>query len=156
MAAVPQGIQMGPNQVTDPSKLVSALRSQQPAANPRTPLERLNPDQQILENIKAASVSLERAQQFTNDQNLLMVLNAMGGVLSKALLKFDGTQVMEALRDAVSTFPPPAAPGMGAAPGSTQPPPGAPGAMPPPAAPSAGANPGAALPPVASALGGPQ
>jgi preprotein translocase subunit SecD len=125
---------MGPASVADPAALVSALKSQQPASNPKTPLERLNPDQQILENIKAASVSLERAQQFTNDDNLIMVLNAMGGVLSKALLKFDGQQVMQALRDAVGTFPPPVAPGMGAAPGAQAP--GAPGAPPgaPPAA----------------------
>ena len=121
---------MGPTQVSDPAALVSALRSQGPPQNPKTPLERLNPDQQVLENIKAASVSLERAQQYTNDQNMILVLNAMGGALSKALLKFVGTEVMNALRDSVSTFPPPVAPGMGAAP------PRAPGAAPagPPAA----------------------
>lgn len=133
-------IQQGPNSVANPAALVSALRSQQPANNPRTPFERLNPDQQVLENIKAASVSLERAQQFTNDTNMLQVLNAMGGVLSKALLKFDGTQVMDAMRDAVSQFPPPVAPGMGAAPS------GAPGVAlaAPPAAPPGGAIPQAA------------
>jgi hypothetical protein len=129
-------VQMGPTSVADPAKLVAALKGQQPAANPKTPLERLNPDQQILENIKAASVSLERAQQFTNDQNLLMVLNAMGGVLSKALLKFDGQEVMNALRDAVATFPPPVAPGVGAAPGQPQGSPGAPPPMSGPAAPA--------------------
>jgi hypothetical protein len=143
------GIQMGPNSVSDPAALVSALKSQQPAQNPRTPLERLNPDQQILENIKAASVSLERAQQFTNDQNLILVLNAMGGVLSKALLKFDGQAVMDALRDAVSTFPPPVAPAAGAAPQGA-PTPGLPGpqaatagmpSQPQPAAPPTGASP---------------
>lgn len=107
---------MGPSAVTNPEALVRALGSQQPAANPKTPLERLNPDQQVLENVKAASVSLERAQQFTNDQNMIMVFNAMGGTLSKALLKFDGTEVMAALRDAVAQFPQPVAPGVGAAP----------------------------------------
>lgn len=125
---------MGPASVADPAALVNALKSQQGPANPKTPLERLNPDQQLLENVKAASVSLERAQQFTNDDNAILVLNAMGGVLSKMLLKFDGSEVMNALRDAVATFPPPVAPGMGAQPGQ----PGQPGTPPgaPPAAPS--------------------
>lgn len=115
-------VQMGPNSVQNPQALISALGSQQPPANPKTPLERLNPDQQVLENVKAASVSLERAQQFTNDTNMLMVFNAIGGTLSKALLKFDGTEVMAALRDAVGQFPPPVAPGAGAVPGLGGPP----------------------------------
>lgn len=119
---------MGPASVADPAALVNALKSQQGPANPKTPLERLNPDQQLLENVKAASVSLERAQQFTNDDNAILVLNAMGGVLSKMLLKFDGSEVMNALRDAVATFPPPVAPGMGAAPPGAPAPQGAPAA----------------------------
>ena len=131
-------IQQGPNTVANPAALIKALGSQQPPGNPRTPLERLNPDQQVLENIKSASVSLERAQQFTNDTNMLMVLNAMSGTLGKALLKFDGQQVMDALRESVATFPPPVAQGMGAAPS------GAPGPQGPPAAPPGGAIPQAA------------
>lgn len=53
---------------------------------------------------------MTRAQQFTNDPNLILVFNAISGVLNKCLLKFDGQQVMEAMQDAVSTFPPPPMP----------------------------------------------
>jgi hypothetical protein len=141
MAGAPAGIQSGPNNVVNPTALLASLKSQAPAANPKTPLERLNPDQQVLENVKAASVSLERAQQFTNDNNMLLVFNAIGGVLSKALLKFDGQQVMQALQEAVQTFPPPVAPAGAGGPQA----PGAPAI--PPQMPSAQAAPQA--PPVA-------
>lgn len=120
---------MGPNAVQNPAALVSALKAQQPPANPATPFERLNPDAQALEHIKAASVSLERATQFTNDQPMLMVFNAILGTLNKALLKFDGTSVMQSLAESVSSFPPTGAPGMA---GGPQPPgqPGVPAAPP--------------------------
>lgn len=140
MAGAPAGIQSGPNNVVNPSALISSLKSQAPAANPKTPLERLNPDQQVLENVKAASVSLERAQQYTNDNNMLLVFNAMGGVLAKALLKFDGQQVMQALQEAVQTFPPPVAPAGAAgpqAPGTPAIPPQMPSAQAAPQAPPA-------------------
>jgi hypothetical protein len=141
---------IGPNAVQNPAALVSALKSQAPPSNPRTPLERLNPDQQALEHIKAASVSLERAQQFTNDPNMILVLNAMGGTLSKALLKFDGQTVMQSLQEATQSFPPAVAPAQaGSSPGAS---PAMPGQGAPPAAP-----PGMAAPPSmpTSAPGGP-
>ena len=94
----------------DPAALVSALQSQAPPTNPTTPLERLNPDEQALEQVKSASVSMTRAQEFTNDPNLILVFIAIGGALNKCLLKFDGQSVMQALQDAVSTFPPPPMP----------------------------------------------
>lgn len=111
---------MGPNAVANPAALVAALKSAQPAQKPGTPFERLNPDQQALEHIKAASVSLERATQFTNDQPMQMTLNAMIGTLNKALLKFDGTAVMQSLQEAAQSFPPTGAPG----PMGSPPPPG--------------------------------
>lgn len=126
---------MGPQAVANPAALISALKSQQPPANPATPFERLNPDQQALEHIKAAAVSLERATQFTNDMPMQMTINAMIGTLNKALLKFDGQQVMQSLRESVQTFPPIGAPGPGGAqvPGQI----GAPAPPGPPAAPQA-------------------
>ena len=146
------GVQMGPNAVSNPAALISALKTQQPPTNPKTPLERLNPDQQALEHLKAASVSLERAQQYTNDEHMILVLSAVGGVLTKALLRFDGQAVMGALREAVQSFPPPVAPGMagpqpppmGAAGPGPQPgaPMGAPGGMSPGGAPAAPPPPG--------------
>jgi hypothetical protein len=131
---------MGPNAVANPAALVAALKSQQPPQNPKTPLERLNPDQQALEHIKAASVSLERAQQFTNDTHMLLAFNAIGGVLTKALLRFDGAAVVQALQEAVQSFPPMVAPAPGGGPMGPQ---GAPtqsqggGTMPPGAPPAA-------------------
>jgi hypothetical protein len=126
---------MGPQAVQNPAALIAALKSQQPPSNPTTPFERLNPDQQALEHIKAAAVSLERSIQFTNDMPMQMTLNAMIGTLNKALLKFDGQQVMQSLRESVQTFPPIGAPGPGGAqvPGQT----GAPAPPGPPAAPQA-------------------
>lgn len=109
MAGTPASLG-GPNAVQNPAALVSALQAQAPPTNPSTPLERLNPDEQALEQVKSASVSMTRAQQFTNDPNLILVFNAISGVLNKCLLKFDGQQVMEAMQDAVATFPPPPMP----------------------------------------------
>lgn len=117
-------IQMGPATVADPAALLRSLGSQQPAQNSKTPLERLNPEKQLLEKVMAASFSVSQAQEYTNDQNVILALNAIHGVLTKILMKFDGVEVLNAYRDAISQFPPPVAPGMGAAPGS----PGAPGA----------------------------
>lgn len=97
---------MGPNAVTDPNALLSALQTLQPPSNSSTPLERANPDDQVLEQIKAASVSLERATQFTNDPQMLLVLNAMSGTLKKALFEFDGATVMAALQQQVQSWPP--------------------------------------------------
>lgn len=84
--------------------------------------------------MKAASVSLERATQFTNDPQMLLVLNAMSGVLKKALFEFDGATVMAALQDEVAHFPPAMVPPpqmpqqVGAAPAAGGPPPiGSPG-----------------------------
>lgn len=96
---------------------MQALRSQQPPRNPATPLERVNPDQQALEHIKSAAVSLDRAQQFTNDSHMLMVLNIMSGTLNKALLKFDGSAVLQSLQEAIQSV----APAAGPAPGQTPP-----------------------------------
>jgi hypothetical protein len=130
---------MGPNAVANPAALVAALKQAQPPQKPGTPFERLNPDQQALEHIKSAAVSLERATQFTNDQPMLMVWNAMIGTLNKALLKFDGTAVMASLQESVQSFPPTGAPG----PMGGQPPPGPPGL-------------GAPAVPQAPPMGGPQ
>lgn len=126
MAGAPASLG-GPNAVQNPAALVSALQAQAPPTNPSTPLERLNPDEQALEQVKSASVSMTRAQQFTNDPNLILVFNAISGVLNKCLLKFDGQQVMEAMQDAVATFPPPPMP----QPMPGQPPMGGPGIPPP-------------------------
>ena len=115
---------MGPAAVQNPAALIGALKAQQPPANPRTPLERVNPDSQALEHIKAASVSLERATQFTNDPQMLLTFNAILGTLNKALLKFDGQQVMQSLQEAIGSFPPPVAPGMAGGPQPPQPSPG--------------------------------
>lgn len=82
---------------------------------------------------------MTRAQQFTNDPNLILVFNAISGVLNKCLLKFDGQQVMEAMQDAVSTFPPPPMP-MGMPPQMGAPP------MPGPAIPTPGGPPFSAEP----------
>lgn len=127
MAGAP--VQVGPNSVTDPQALISALQSQAPPANPTTLPERLNPDKEALEKIKAAAVSLGRAQEFTNDQSMLLVLDAMEGVLNKALLRFDGQSVLQALQQAVAAFPPMIAPPI---PTAAPPQPGIPmGAIPP-------------------------
>lgn len=130
MAGLP--VQVGPNSVQDPQALIAALRSQQPASNPTTTPERLNPDKEALEKIKAAAVSLDRAQEFTNDQSLLLVLDAITGVLNKALLRFDGPSVMQALQEAVAQFPPMIAPPI---PTMQPAPPGLPGPMPGPTPP---------------------
>jgi len=136
---------MGPSDISNPSALVAALKSQAPPANPKTLLERLNPDQQALEHIKSASVSLERAGQFTNDPHMLIALSAIGGVLTKALLKFDGQSVLGALTEAVQQFPPAIASAPGAGPTGPQPPP--PGGMPQGMQPGAGAPAAPATPP---------
>lgn len=130
---------MGPNAVSDPSALMSALQSQQPPSNPSTPAERTNPDQQALEHIKAAQVSLQRAHAYTNDQHMLAVFDVMEGTLKKALLKFDGSEVLQSLVQAVQSLPPMLA----AAPGGQQPPmmggqPGMPGMQPGMGAPPSG------------------
>ncbi len=132
-------MQMGPNAVQNPAALVAALKQAQPAQKPGTPIERLNPDQQALEHIKAAAVSLERATQFTNDQPMQMTFNAMIGTLNKALLKFDGQAVMASLQEATQSFPPTGAPGLAGGP----PPPGPPGLGAPavPQAPPMGGSP---------------
>jgi hypothetical protein len=132
---------MGPQAVQNPAALMAALKAQQPPSNPATPFERLNPDQQALEHVKAAAVSLERATQFTNDMPMQMTFNAIIGTLNKALLKFDGQQVMNGLRESVQTFPPIGAPG----PVGQQ----APGQTPAPAGPGLPAAPQAAGPPAA-------
>lgn len=113
---------------------MAALQTLQPPNNSQTPLERANPDDQVLEQIKAASVSLERATQFTNDPQMLLVLNVMSGTLKKALFEFDGATVMAALQQGVQAFPPAMVP-----PTQMPPQPGAPTAPigmagPPPAA----------------------
>lgn len=129
-------VQMGPNAVGNPAALMSALKSQQPAPNPTTPAERVNPDQQVLEHVKAAQVSLDRAKAFTNDTHMQMVFDIISGTLTKALLKFDGMQTMQALQQAVQSIPPMVAPAPGASPGMPGQPPsgppigGAPGGVP--------------------------
>lgn len=108
-------MQMGPNAVKNPAALIAALKTQQGAPNPTTPAERLNPDQQVLEHIKAAQVSLDRAKPYTNDPHMLAVFDILSGTLTKALLKFDGSAVLQSLREAIGTLPPSEAAGMGAA-----------------------------------------
>lgn len=114
--------QLGPMAVQNPGQLLSSLKAAAPPPNPTTPLERLNPDQQALEHVKSASVSLERAQQFTNDPLILQALNLMAGTCTKILLKFDGQQVVQFLQEGVQSFPPGVAPGSGGpgAPAPTQ------------------------------------
>jgi hypothetical protein len=112
---MPGPVQMGPNAVQNPAALLSALKSQQPPPNPSTPTERVNPDQQALEHVKAAQVSLERAKAYTNDPHMLMVFDVIAGTLTKALLKFDGAAVLQALQQSVSSVGAPA-PGMGGPP----------------------------------------
>ena len=121
-------VQMGPNAVSDPSQLMSALQSQQPPSNPSTLAERTNPDQQALEHIKAAQVSIDRAKAFTNDPAMLQVFDIVAGVLTKALLKFDGTQVVQSLQESVASLPPPVVPAAGGQPMGGPPQMGAPAA----------------------------
>lgn len=108
-----QPVQMGPNAVADPAKLLAALKSQQPPVNPTTPQERVNPDQQALEHVKAAQVSLERAKAYTNDPHMLMVFDIVGGTLTKALLKFDGAAVLQSLQESLQSVSPMGAPAPG-------------------------------------------
>lgn len=126
---------MGPNAVQDPGQLMAALAGQQPAPNPKTPSERLNPEDQVLDRMKEALTSIDRARAFTNDEQMLTVFDIIAGVLKKALLKFDGGEVMGALQSAVQSIPPTAAPGMGGMP------PGPPMGGPPQAGPPAGGPP---------------
>lgn len=132
---------MGPNAVQDPNALLQALRSQQPAANPKTPSERINPDSEVLERLKAAQVSLDRAKAFTNDEHMLAVFDVIQGTLKRALLKFDGQEVLQSLVTDVQSL----SPMLAAAPGS-QPPP-MPGPQGPMGAPPSGVpgQPGAPL-----------
>lgn len=122
---------MGPNAVQNPAALLSALKTQQPPPNPATPAERINPDQQALEHVKAAQVSLERAKAYTNDPHMQMVFDVVGGTLTKALLKFDGAAVLQSLAEAVQSVSPMGAPapGMGGQP-PQQPPMGGPQGLP--------------------------
>lgn len=109
-------VQMGPNAVQNPQALMSALQSQQPAANPATPAERANPDQQVLEHIKAAAVSIGRARAYTNDPHMQMFFDLMEGSCNKALLKFDGSAVLQSLQEQVMSLPPMAVPAPGGQP----------------------------------------
>jgi len=132
-------VQMGPNAVSNPAALIGALKSQQPAPNPTTPNERVNPDQQVLEHIKAAQVSMDRAKAYTNDEHIKLALDVMSGTLTKAMLKFDGMSVLQSLQQAVQSLPPMVAP----APGGLQTPGGPPGGGPMMGAPAAPPQPGA-------------
>lgn len=128
-------VQMGPNAVSNPGQLMQALQGQQPPTNPQTPAERLNPDQQVLEHIKSAQVSIDRARAYTNDEMMLQVFDIIAGTLSKALLKFDGGEVLQSLQGAAQSIPPMGA----AAPGGM--PPGPPMGGPPQAGPPMGGPP---------------
>ena len=143
MAGAPPGVQMGPNAVGDPSQLIAALKQQQPPPNPSTPAERTNPDQQALEHIKAAQVSIDRARAYTNDPMMLQVFDIISGTLTKALLKFDGSEVLQSLAGSVQSMPPMGAP----APGGPQPPMGGP----PMGGPPMGAPASAGMPPMGGA-----
>jgi hypothetical protein len=75
---------------------------------------------------------------------MIQVFNAITGVLNKTLLKFDGSQIMQSLQEAIASFPPPVAPGVAGGPQPGAPPQGgapAPAApqSPPPGIPGLGA-----------------
>lgn len=115
MAAVAPGMKMGPaGAVNDPKALVSSILAGAPPKNPQTQTERLNPDKELLEDVKAACYSLQQSGEKTNDPNIVLVLNAMQGVCNKILLQFDGMSVLQAFRDAAASFPPAVGPAPGA------------------------------------------
>lgn len=113
---------MGPTAVTNPAGLISQLKQMAPPPNPQTPpsSERFNPDQKALEKIKAATFSIQQAKEFINDPHINTVLDIIDGTLNKALLKFDGTEVMRSLIESVQSLPPLPQPGMGAMPQAGQ------------------------------------
>ncbi len=131
------GVGVGQKASGPPGPLLAALKSQAPPSNPATPNERINPQQTGLEHLKAASISLERSKEFIEDPLLVKTIDAMSGAITKALLQFDGTAVLQALQSSIGggeppAMAPPGAPGMGAAPPAGGP---QPGASPSPAAP---------------------
>lgn len=136
---MPGAVQMGPNAVTDPNALIQALQQQQPPKNPATPLERIDPEKEFEERLIAAQVSIERAQPYSNDENILAALRVLHGTLGQILSRADGPTVVMTLQRSVQSLPPAQASG----PGGQQPPMGGP---PPGGPPAAGPMPAGAPP----------
>lgn len=148
-AAMPPGaVQQGPNAVTNPQALMSALQAQQPPTNPQTPFERINPDKQFLEMMEIARFHINKAREYQNDPFMLAALDAVEGVIKSAQkVGVSGQTILETYIQSAQSLSPmlASAPGM-------QPPMGGPPGQPPMGGPPQGGPMPAGAPPQGAPL----